>query len=202
MSHEPVEESGQRNGDKGIRFFCPHSSAFPSLRRTPEFEERRKVPQHRLSTGNYSSKQERAWEERWRNSKFQDCPERQRIRGSFALRSMQCRRGSGDRTGNSGEFRYVYLRKIRGHSRERSEFAAIRVEIIGRPAGFRPSNRELWRVPLRLPSQDLRPFAGAQRVCGSFALRSLQCRRGSGDRTGNSGEFRYIYLRKICGHSR
>ena len=71
----------------------------------------------------------------------------------------------GHRTGNIGMFLYVYLRKIRGHLRERSGFAAIRVGIFGRLTGSRVSKGEHWLVPLHFGSQDSRLFAGAQRIC-------------------------------------
>ena len=71
--------------------------------------------------------------------------------------------------GNSGEFRYVFVREICGYSRERSGFAAICVEIFDRSTGSRVSNGGTLACSapftfarfsaIRGSAADLRPFA-------------------------------------------
>jgi hypothetical protein len=66
-------------------------------------------------------------------------------------------------------FRYTLDLEIRGHSRERSGFAAIRVEIFGQPTGSRVSNGGTLAcsatltfarfAAIRGSAADLRPFA-------------------------------------------
>jgi hypothetical protein len=99
-------------------------------------------------------------------------------------------------------FRTIYLRKIRGHLRERSGFAAIRVEIFGRPPGSRVSNGGTLACSAPFTFARFAAIRGSAADLRPFALRSLASRLARRCRTGNIGMFRYTLNLEIRGHLR